>query len=161
MLYAFQTEICRLAHENSQVLQILIEYLVGKHDFYKIMKYDTYTQMQGYNLHGTLGRLSKGIKPQYKIHVLRIPTEIVKTSITRGTTLCMILDNGWELSFRIHSAKSRVESSLKFDIQLIGIPNTMYNDRVQSYLPTLFNTLLCLKSHLPILSSKSQIPLSY
>ena len=130
MLYAFQTEICRLAHENSQVLQILIEYLVGKHDFYKIMKYDTYTQMQGYNLHGTLGRLSKGIKPQYKIHVLRIPTEIVKTSITRGTTLCMILDNGWELSFRIHSAKSRVESSLKFDIQLIGIPNTMYNDRV-------------------------------
>ena len=122
--------LCRFARENSQVPRILIEYLVGKHDFYKIMKYDTYTQIQGYNLHGTLGRPSKGIKPQYKIQVLRLPTEIIKTSITRGTTLCMILDNGWELSFRIHSAKSRMEPSLKFDIQLIGIPNTMYNDRV-------------------------------
>ena len=49
--------------------------LVGKHDFYKIMKYDTHTQMQGYNLHGTLGRPSKDIKPQYRIHVLCLPTE--------------------------------------------------------------------------------------
>ena len=64
------------------------------------------------------------------IFAICLPTEIIKTSITRGTTLCMILDNGWELSFRIHSAKSRMEPSLKFDIQLIGIPNTMYNDWV-------------------------------
>ena len=41
--------LCRFARENPQVPRILIEYLVGKHDFYKIMKYDTYTQIQGYN----------------------------------------------------------------------------------------------------------------
>ena len=109
---------------------MLIEYLVGRHDFYKIMKYATYTQIQGYNLHGTLGKSSKGIKPQYKIPTLRLPSEIIKTDIKRNNTLHMILDNGWELSFRIHNARTRVEPSLKFDIQLIGIPNTMYNDRV-------------------------------
>ena len=129
-LRAFQTEICQISNNNPQIPQMLIEYLVGKHDFYKIMKYDTYTQIQGYNLHGTLGKPSKGIKPQYKIPVLRLPTEIIRTSIQGSNTLHMILNNGWELSFRIHNARTRVESSLKFDIQLIGIPNTMYNDRV-------------------------------
>ncbi len=129
-LRAFQTEIRLIAQENPQIPQMLIEYLVGKHDFYKIMKYDTYTQIQGYNLHGTLGRPSKDIKPQYKIPLLRLPTEIVKTGIKGDNTLHMILDSGWELSFRIHNAKTRIEPSLKFDIQLIGIPNTMYNDRV-------------------------------
>ena len=104
--------------------------LVGRHDFYRIMKYDPHTQVQGYNLHGTLGRPSKGIKPQYRIPALCLPTEIIQTGTKRGTTLYMILDNGWELSSRIHSAKARVEPSLKFDIQLIGIPNAMYNDRV-------------------------------
>ncbi len=130
VLYAFQTEICRLAQKNALIPQMLIEYLVGKHDFYKIMKYNTYTLIQGYNLHGTLGKPSKNIKPRYKIPILSPPTEIIKTSIERTNTLHMILNNGWELSFRIHNARTHVEPSLKFDIKLIGIPNTMYNDRV-------------------------------
>lgn len=129
-LHAFQTEICRISKENPQVPKMLIEYLIGRHDFYKIMKYNTYTQIQGYNLHGTLGKPSNSIKPQYKIPVLHLPTEIIRTSIKGDNKLHMILDNGWELSFRIHNARTKVEPSLKFDIQLIGIPNTMYNDRV-------------------------------
>ncbi len=129
-LRAFQSEISRIAQENPRTPQMLIEYLVGRHDFYKIMKYDAYTRIQGYNLHGTLGRPSKDIKPKYRIPILRLPTEIIKMNIVGHTTLHMILDNGWDLSFRIHNARTRVEPSLKFDIQLIGIPNTMYDDRV-------------------------------
>lgn len=129
-LQAFQTEICRISKENPQTPRMLIEYLVGKYDFYKIMKYDTYTRIQGYNLHGTLGKSSKNIKPQHKIPILHFPTEIIRTSIKDGNKLRMILDNGWELSFRIHNARTKAEPSLKFDIQLIGIPNTMYDDRV-------------------------------
>ena len=34
----------------------------------------------------------------------------------------MGFDNGWQFSFRIHNASTFVEPSLKFDIQLIGIP---------------------------------------
>ena len=32
------------------------------------------------------------------------------------------MNNGWQLSFRIHNAKTDVEPSLKFDIQFIGMP---------------------------------------
>lgn len=37
-------------------------------------------------------------------------------------TVEMILDNGWQLSFRIHSASTKVEPSLKFDVQFISMP---------------------------------------
>ena len=36
-----------------------------------------------------------------------------------------VFDKGWQLSFRIHSASSRVESSLKFDVQIVGLPFTL------------------------------------
>ncbi len=38
--------------------------------------------------------------------------------------------NGWQFSFRLHNAKDIVEPSLKFDIQIDGIPadvNLKYN----------------------------------
>ncbi|WP_374110347.1 HaeIII family restriction endonuclease [uncultured Streptococcus sp.] len=37
------------------------------------------------------------------------------------------MDNGWTISFRIHNASSRIEPSLKFDIQLIGFPSAITN----------------------------------
>lgn len=37
-------------------------------------------------------------------------------------TLELYLDGGWKFSFRIHNALTKVESSLKFDIQIIGMP---------------------------------------
>lgn len=37
------------------------------------------------------------------------------------------MDNSWQISFRIHNASSRIEPSLKFDIQLIGIPQSVTN----------------------------------
>lgn len=39
----------------------------------------------------------------------------------------MVMDNGWQISFRIHNALSRLEPSLKFDIQLIDIPQSVTN----------------------------------
>ncbi len=127
-LEAFKTEICRLAQEHSNIPMKLIMYLIGKNDFYKIMKYDKYTQIQGYNLYGTLNELTYK-KPKYKVKRLKFPTEIIRTQIVNNNKLEMILDNGWELSFRIHNARTKIEPSLKFDVQLVGIPNNMYNDR--------------------------------
>ena len=40
-------------------------------------------------------------------------------------TLELYLDNGWQFSFRIHNASTKVEPSLKFDIQIIGMPTTI------------------------------------
>jgi hypothetical protein len=36
------------------------------------------------------------------------------------------MDNGWAISFRIHNASKLVETSLKFDIQLLGQPANLF-----------------------------------
>ena len=41
------------------------------------------------------------------------------------TTAELYLDEGWQFSFRIHNAKDYVEPSLKFDIQILGMPTTL------------------------------------
>ncbi len=128
VLKAFETEICRFTQENSRIPMQLIKYLVGTNDFYKIMKYDKYTQIQGYNFYGTLNRQSGRIKPNYNVKKLRFPTEIIRTRIINNNKLEMIFDQGWELSFRIHNARTKIEPSLKFDVRLVGVPNNMYND---------------------------------
>jgi hypothetical protein len=35
------------------------------------------------------------------------------------------MDGGWQFNFRIHNASTYVEPSLKFDIQIIGMPTTI------------------------------------
>lgn len=42
----------------------------------------------------------------------------------------MSFDNGWQFSFRIHNAEKFVLPSLKFDVQIAGMPvdvNIKYN----------------------------------
>ena len=34
----------------------------------------------------------------------------------------MCFDNGWQFSFRIHNAEDYVKTSLKFDVQIVGMP---------------------------------------
>ncbi|OUN43964.1 hypothetical protein B5G26_06605 [Anaerotignum lactatifermentans] len=50
-------------------------------------------------------------------------------SIKQGskTTVQIYMDNDWAFSFRIHSASTRVQPSLKFDIQFISIPASVLN----------------------------------
>ncbi len=43
-----------------------------------------------------------------------------------STILELIMDNGWQISFRIHNASSKVEPSLKFDVQLILQPTALF-----------------------------------
>ena len=37
----------------------------------------------------------------------------------------LYLDEGWQFSFRIHNASTYVETSLKFDVQIIGMPTSI------------------------------------
>ena len=41
-------------------------------------------------------------------------------------TVEVVCDEGWQISMRIHNASSRVEPSLKFDVQLISFPSSVY-----------------------------------
>lgn len=40
-------------------------------------------------------------------------------------TVELYMDGGWQFNFRIHNASTKVETSLKFDVQIVGIPATI------------------------------------
>lgn len=92
----------------------LIQYLLGRFDYYKIIKENGHISVMSFNTYGTLKWGSK----------LPMPTRIIEISFKPNseTTIIMTFDKGWQLSFRIHSARSLVEPSLKFDINLVGLP---------------------------------------
>jgi hypothetical protein len=126
VLNSFELEILRLYKSNINIPELLLRYLLGVFDFYKIMKFDSSTKIQGFNLYGTLNKPFGSINPIIKIPRLKFPSRIENTRIINNTTLHIYFDKGWQLSFRIHNAKKKLEASLKFDIQLFGIPSNLY-----------------------------------
>lgn len=75
-------------------------------------------------MYGTLNLPSKTQAPTLEVPVIDLPTSLLYIGFKpkSKTTVIMSFDNGWQFSFRIHNAKDIVESSLKFDIQIAGIP---------------------------------------
>ena len=126
LLKAFIYEIQRQYSKHKNIPSKLVEYLLGEYDFYKIISIDKerMTQIQSYNLHGTLGMSSQIQKPTMIIPIASLPTRIVNLDFVPGkqNTVELYMDGGWQFSFRKHNAKTDVEPSLKFDIQLVGMP---------------------------------------
>lgn len=133
ILNAFKNELIRLDKENPTVVaQRLIEYLIGNKDFYKVIKGDKKVEIQAYNLHSTLNLSFEDIKPKAKIQKLKLPSRLIEIVYQDDsqTTLLVSLNEGWQISFRIHNASSRVESSLKFDINLVSSPHTLFTNHL-------------------------------
>ena len=103
----------------------MIEYLIGIKDYYKIVSRDDkqLTLIHTFNMHGTLNKPGKVIST-ITVPKISLPTELVALKFKNNSknTIEMYLNNGWQLSFRIHNASTKVEPSLKFDIQFIGMP---------------------------------------
>lgn len=131
LLNAFMDEINRAYKEDETVPRRMIEYLIGFEDYYKIVSKDSkrLTLIHTFNMHDTLNKPSKVKVSAVTIPIVELPTRIVALEFKPNSknTLEMYLDNGWQLSFRIHNAKSTVEPSLKFDIQFIGMPTSVLN----------------------------------
>lgn len=129
LLNAFKNEILRSNSKNATVPKKMVEYLLGEFDFYKIISIDSrkITQIQTYNLHGTLNQASRTIKPKIEVPVACLPTRIVSLDFKPDSTntVELYMDGGWQFSFRIHNASTMVEPSLKFDIQIIGMPTAI------------------------------------
>ena len=71
LLQAFIAEINLQNQTHPDIPSRLVEYLLGKHDFYKVISIDKQrtTQIQSYNLHGTLNRNGTYRKPwRYLLH---------------------------------------------------------------------------------------------
>ena len=127
VLDAFEDEMKRFMQKGGGIPPLLLEYLLGKKDFYKIMKYDKSVIIQGYNMNGTLNIPSNSTSAQSKIPNLKGPSRIVDIERVGKNRMIIMLNHGWQMSFRIHNASSRAEPSLKFDVRLEGMPPDLYS----------------------------------
>lgn len=133
ILNAFTEEVKRqykaLGQNASLIPKKMVEYLLGRHDFYKIVSIDRaeYTQIQGFNLRGTLNKSVNNEKNKTDLPIAELPNKILFLDFNGNskTTVILALDEGWQFSFRIHNASRKVEPSLKFDIQITGMPTSI------------------------------------
>ncbi len=129
LLNAFKEEVERSYGFHSEVPRRMVEYLLGEYDFYKVVSVDAkkITQIFTFNLRGTLNQSTKTTEPTTEIPIAKLPTRIVSIDFkpNKKNTIEMFMDEGWQFSFRIHNASSKVEPSLKFDVQIVGMPTTI------------------------------------
>ena len=139
---AFIDELTRIVEGNpdANVPAKLIKYLVGEYDFYKVFAEDKNlsTEVRAFNLAGTLGledkpakktakkssskKPAKKVAQKTRVPKIKLPTKVLDIERKNDSTFYVYFDKGWQLKFRIHSASSRIQKSLKFDIQLVGVP---------------------------------------
>ncbi|MCM1264062.1 MAG: HaeIII family restriction endonuclease [Butyrivibrio sp.] len=130
VLNAFMDELKRIAGHEEDTPEKLIRYLIGKNDFYKVITDDKNrtTRIEAINISGTLNCNSGTEKPIAKVPILKMPTRFYHIGFKpeSDNTIVVVCDEGWQISMRIHNASSRVEPSLKFDVQLISFPSSVY-----------------------------------
>ena len=110
ILSAFKAEVIQLNElHGEEFVHRFFQYLVGNLDYYKVICFDDRVVIQSFNVNGSLewGKM------------LNIPKRINSIRMKSGskTTLIIEFSEGWKFSFRIHSAKTEIESSLKLDIE--------------------------------------------
>ncbi|EJF91650.1 hypothetical protein ME5_00029 [Bartonella tamiae Th239] len=123
ILDAWAEEIDKLCKQSkakeAEVCKSIIAYLVGKHDFYKVIcEGQKRVIIQGFNFNKTLA--TKRTKYPDSINAINNKNggQYSKT---------VVFNHGYSVNFRIHSASSKIEPSLKFDINAIGLPvNEVY-----------------------------------
>ncbi|WRE29907.1 HaeIII family restriction endonuclease [Helicobacter pylori] len=129
LLQAFKKEVLRIdENKENKVPQKMVEYLLGKYDFYKaiLLEREQKTKLEAYHFNNTLNRSVKN-KPKRIIPLSKLPTRMIYFDFKPKSfnTLELVLDEGWSFSLRIHNASSRVEPSLKFDIKLLSKPESV------------------------------------
>jgi len=102
ILRAFRSELLRLAADNPLVVaQNLATYLVGKMDYYKVIKLEHLTSVQAFNLRGNLNQAQESTKPPVKLNRLKLPSRIIELDFKRGagetTTLLLVCDEAGNL----------------------------------------------------------------
>ncbi|MFK5706281.1 HaeIII family restriction endonuclease [Ligilactobacillus sp. LYQ139] len=128
----FKDEIEKLCtNTNQNVPQKLISYFFGSYDFYKIIMDEKShsTDIQGFNVHGTLGKNYGNIRPRFKVGKTKLPSKLLEIQLKRKTTLILDFDNGWSISMRIHNKQNEMKvTSLAWDVKLEGSPTGVFTN---------------------------------
>lgn len=137
LLEAFKKEMVNLFEQNQTfAAENLIKYLIGREPFYKVIKQDRNAMvvMKAFNFAPGLGLSYNKIKPDCRPDVIPMPSRMVELAFSNKgeqvNSLTLIMDHGWQVDFRIHSASTKLENSLKFDIQLVGNPPVLFTQHV-------------------------------
>ena len=130
VLNAFLAELKRLADNNPDVPSKLIEYLLGRYDFYKVITDDRRktTRVEAINIAGNLNKSANGHRSIVDVAKLKLPTRFYHMGFVPDSDnkLEIVCDEGWTLTMRIHNASSKIEPSLKFDVQLVSLPSSIH-----------------------------------
>lgn len=121
VLNAFQKEIERVHAIDGNMCKNFIKYLIGSHDFYKIISKSNEVSIGAFNLNGALS-----------VSIPQLPDKIdlIKDKNSSQYSKTIVFSKGWTFNFRIHSASSRVEPSLKFDINAISLSPKLYTHHI-------------------------------
>ncbi|MEH7590420.1 HaeIII family restriction endonuclease [Priestia megaterium] len=98
----------------------ILPYLIGDRDFYKAKADFRRNELTvaAFDFNGTLGT-------RKRIHV---PTRCLEVRVEKGQRdgmhnyISLNFDRGWEVKMRLHTASTKIENSLKWDVQFVGIP---------------------------------------
>lgn len=116
VLASFTKELERLnsGPNGSNVSSSLARYVIGQEDFYKVIVRASEVKIMAFNFNGTLA-----------VRRSKLPTSVLSIDRLEGGrhSINVRFDRGYTLNFRIHNASSRVEPSLKFDIQAKSLPS--------------------------------------
>lgn len=133
-LTAFKNEIER---QNSRIKDLptkLTSFFIGNRSFYKIIKNDSSNLVivRAFNYNGELNQNLNNGKSKFKIPEIEYPTKIVHFDFPEEkdglkNSLEMILDKGWAIKLRIHSADKALARSLKFAVTLTGNPPILFS----------------------------------
>ena len=136
LLNTFMRELKRLFNVNqSMTAQKLIKYLIGRKPFYKLIKNDrdNTSVLKVFNFVPGLGKPYNGVRPDCRPQTIPLPTRCVELAFQDGgqrNTISLIMDKGWQVDFRIHSASTKIEPSLKFDVTLEGNPPVLFTQHL-------------------------------
>jgi len=119
VLDAFSEEIERIS--SPEMCEKFIKYIVGKHDFYKVISTNKKVLIQAFNINRTLNTTKQPL-----------PTKIdfIKNKNSSQYSKTISFDKGWVFNFRIHNASSRVEASLKFDVTALALSYKHYTHHI-------------------------------
>lgn len=130
VLEAFIKELKRLDKDYpGEIPALLVRYLIGDKDFYKVIMNDNrrYTQIESVNINGTLNQPNGKKLALINVPIMKLPKKFYEIDFKEGqkNTIVVVCDQGWNISMRIHNASSRIEPSLKFDVQLMAMPSSI------------------------------------
>lgn len=98
LLKAFRDEVLRRALIDKETPKKMVEYLLGEYDFYKVISIDVkrVTQIQSFNIRGTLNQESITHKPVMVVPKVSLPTRIVSFDFkpNSNNTLELYMDGG-------------------------------------------------------------------